>query len=201
MKTRNTCLGALAGLIVASAMLTLTDSGKAAAQSMKPLMVQIVNSVQEPVPVTTVLPPADRVLLEWRGGSGDPCPEFALAVARVFPDGTAVPNFAVPAGRMLVVTDVSGVVSEGAVPWTAGYGATLTVGTNLVPSTLALRVREALTSAAVSAEVAFVQEHLQSGFVVGPNLYICLSAGVQHGSGGGVANVSQARLTGYLIAE
>jgi|EndMetStandDraft_3_1072993.scaffolds.fasta_scaffold18230_2 hypothetical protein len=200
MNTRNTYLGALAGLIVVTATLALTDGGKAAAQSMKPLLVQIVNTVQEPVPVATVLPPADRVLLEWRGGSGDPCPEFTLPLARILPDGTLVSNFAVPAGRMLVVTDVSGVVRQGAVPWTAGFGAVLNVGKFTFPPH-ALRVYEPLTSAAVSAEVAFVREHLQSGFVVGPNINVCVTASVQHGSGGGVASVTQARVTGYLIAE
>jgi hypothetical protein len=49
--------------------------------------------------------------------------------------------------------------------------------------------------------VAVVREHLHSGVVFGPNLHVCVSAGLQHGSGGGVAQVTQARVTGYLIAE
>lgn len=201
MNTRKTCLGALAGLVVLTAIFTLTDGGRAAAQGMKPLLVNVINPVQEPVPVLTVLPAADRVLLEWRGGSGDPCPATALALARTLPDGSIVQNFAVPPGKMLVVTDVSGVVRQGAVPWTAGFAAVLNVRTDVAPSALTLRSFEPLTSAAVSAEVAFVREHLHSGFVVGPNLHVCVSASVQHGAGGGVAEVTQARLTGYLIAE
>jgi hypothetical protein len=201
MNTRKACLSGVAVLTVLTATLTLNAGGRAAAQGMKALLVTVTNSVAEPVPVMTVLPPADRVLLEWRGGSGDPCPSTSLAVARILPDGSLVPNFAVPPGKMLVVTDVSGVVRQGAVPWTAGFAAVLNVGTDLTPSTLTLRVFEPLTSAAVSAEVAFVREHLHSGFVVGPNLHVCVSAAVQHGSGGGVASVTQARLTGYLIAE
>jgi hypothetical protein len=201
MNTRKASLGAVAVLIVLTATLTLNDGGRAAAQSMKALLVTVTNSVAEPVPVLTVLPPADRVLLEWRGGSGDPCSASELPLARIFPDGTVVPNFAVPAGKMLVVTDVLGIVRQGAVPWTAGFAAALTVGTSLTSSAPALRAYEPLTSAAVSAEMAVVREHLHSGAVFSPNLNVCVSAFLQHGSGFGVAQVTQARVTGYLIAE
>jgi hypothetical protein len=53
----------------------------------------------------------------------------------------------------------------------------------------------------VAAEVALVREHLHSGFVVGPNLNVCVSAGLQHGFGGGTGQVVQVRLIGYLIDE
>jgi hypothetical protein len=199
MNTLKACLAAAAGVIVLTATLALTDGGKAAAQSMKPLLVQVTNTIAEAVPVRTVLPAADRVLLEYRGGSGEPCPLSTSPVTRVLPDGTTVPHFAVPAGRMLIVTDVVGVVRPG-IPWTAGFAALLRVGTNL-PQAPALRAYEPLTSAAVAAEVAVVREHLQSGFVVGPQANVCVSAGVQHGSGGGIAQLVQVRLIGYLIAE
>jgi hypothetical protein len=198
MKTLKACFAAAAGLIVLTATLTLTDSGKAAAQ-MKPLLVQVTNTLAEAVPVRTVLPAADRVQLEYRGGSGEPCPSFASPVTRVLQDGTAVPDFAVPAGRLLILTDVVGVVRPG-IPWTAGFAAVLNVGTNL-PLGPVLRAYEPLTPEASSAEVAFVREHLQSGFNVGPNLNVCVSAGLQHGFGGGTAQVVQARLIGYLIDE
>src|SRR5262245_29243492 len=81
MNTLKAWLGATAGVIVLTATLTLTNGGNAAAQSMKPLLVRVTNTIAEAVPVRTVLPAADRVLLEWRGGSGDPCPSFALPVA------------------------------------------------------------------------------------------------------------------------
>lgn len=200
MKTLKTCLGAVAALIVLTATLTIIDSGKAAAQGMKPLLVQIMNTVAEPVPVTPVVPAADRVLLEYRGGSGEPCPSFASPVSRVLPDGTFVPDFAVPTGRMLILTDFVGVIRPG-IPWTAGFAAVLNVGTNLAAPGPVFRSYQPLTSEAVSAEVAVVREHLQSGFVVGSNVNVCVSAGLQHGFGGGVAQVVQARLVGYLIAE
>ena len=199
MKTVKACLAAAAGLIVLTAMLTLTDSGTAAAQAMKPLLVQVTNTVAQAVPVRTVLPATDRVQLEYRGGSGEPCPSFASPVTRVLPDGTTIPDFAVPAGTMLILTDVVGVVRPG-IPWTAGFAAILNVRTNLSTDPV-LRAYEPLTPEAVSAEVAVVREHLQSGFVVGPNLNVCVSAGLQHGSGGGTAQVVQARLLGYLVAE
>jgi hypothetical protein len=199
MKTLKASLAAAAGLIVLTATLTLTDSGKAAAQPMKSLLVHVTNTTAEAVPVRTVLPAADRVQLEYRGGSGEPCPSFASPVTRVLPDATTIPDFAVPAGRMLILTDVVGVVRPG-IPWTAGFVAVLNVGTNL-PLAPVLRAYEPLTPEAVSAEVAFVPEHLQSGFVVGPNLNVCVSASLQHGSGGGTAQVVQARLIGYLIDE
>ena len=77
MKTLKASLAAAAGLIVLTATLTLTDSGKAAAQPMKSLLVHVTNTTAEAVPVRTVLPAADRVQLEYRGGSGEPCPSFA----------------------------------------------------------------------------------------------------------------------------
>jgi hypothetical protein len=200
MNTLKPYLGAGAAVLALTATLTLTDSGKVAAQSMKPLLVQVTNTIAEAVPVRTVLPVADRVLLEWRGGSGDPCPDFALPVARIMPDGTVVPGFAVPAGRMLILTDVDGIVRPG-IPWTAGFAATLNVGTNQAAPGPVLRVHEPLTPEAVSAEVAVVREHLRSGFVIPSQVNVCVSAGLQHGSGGGVAHVTQARLLGYLIAE
>jgi hypothetical protein len=201
MTTRKACLGAAAaGTIVLTATLALTDGGKAAAQSMKPLLVQVTNTIAEAVPVRTVLPAADRVLLEYRGGSGEPCPSFASPVTRILPDGTLVPDFAVPAGRMLILTDVVGVVRPG-IPWTAGFAAVLNVATNQPPPAAVLRVYEPLAPEAVSAEVAVVGEHLQSGFVVGSQVNVCVSAGLQHGFGGGTAQVVQARLVGYLIAE
>jgi hypothetical protein len=199
MKTLKACLAAAAGLIVLTATLTLTGSGKAAAQSMKPLLVEVTNTIAAAVPVRAVLPAADRVQLEYRGGSGEPCASFGSPVTRVLPDGTTVPDFAVPAGRMLILTDVVGVVRPG-IPWTAGFAAVLNVGTNLSPSPV-LRAYEPLTPEAVSAEVAFVREHLQSGFVVGPNVNVCVSAGLQHGFGGGTAQVVQVRLSGYLMDE
>lgn len=200
---RNTCLGAAAGLIVLTATLTLTDGGKAAAQQLKAQLVNVIvtNPVGQPVPVLTVLPAEDRVQLEWRGGSGGVCPSSVVPVARIFPDGTVVQNFAVPAGKMLVVTDVLGIVRTGVVPWTAGFAAALSVRTDLSPSTVGVTAYEAITSAAVAAEMAVVREHLHSGVVFGPNLHVCVSAFMQHGSGFGVAEVTQARVTGYLIAE
>ena len=121
MNTLKACLGAAAGLVVLTLTFTLTESGRAAAQGMKPLLVQVTNTAAEPVPVTTVVPAADRVLLEFRGCTNNACPESTVPLSRILPDGTVEDAFSVPAGRMLVLTDLEGIIRPG-YPMDGGSG-------------------------------------------------------------------------------
>ena len=146
-------------------------------------------------------PAADRVMLEYLGGGNEPCPVSTAPVARILPDGTFTPAFSVPAGKMLVLTDLEAIIRQGAVPWTAGNAGVLTAFQNSPFPRPTLRALGPLTSEAVSAEMVSMAVHVQSGVVMGPNVTVCVSAGVIFPNGGGVADVVQASLQGYLIAE
>ena len=183
MTTLKHSLVAAAALIALALAFTLIDSRRAAAQGMRDL------------------PASDRVFLEYRPGTTSAvCPQGTLPVSRIFPDGTVVPSFTVPAGRMLVLTDLEGVVREN-IPWTVGWVASLDALMASDPSRLLLRASGQVNSAAASGGTLPVSEHLQSGVVVGANLDVCVRAIVTFANGFGVARVSQARLQGYLISE
>jgi len=202
VNTMRTCLAAAAGLIVLALSLTFTGSGKAFAQGMKPLLVQVMNTSAEPVPVTSVVPAADRVMLEYLGGGNEPCPGGTFPVTRILPDGTSTSAFSVPAGKMLVLTDLEGIIRQDpGLQWTAGEVGALTAFQNSPFPRPTLRALGPLTSEAVSAEMVSMAVHVQSGVVMGPNVTVCVSAGVIFPNGGGVADVVQASLQGYLIAE
>ena len=169
---------------------------------MKPLLVQVTNTAAEPVPVTTVVPAADRVLLEFLGFTNNACPESTVPLSRILPDGTVDDAFLVPAGRMLVLTDLEGLIRPNAnVGWVAGEVGGLNVQTNSQSPRTFLRAYGPFTNEAVSMGFAFVSTHVQSGAVVGPLFSICVFANVSHANGGGVAEVNEARVHGYLISE
>ena len=105
-----------------------------------------------------------------------------------------------PAGRLLVITDLEGIIRPG-IPWTAGQVGGLNVLINSQFPRMFLRAHGPLTSEAVSAGMVFMSTHAESGVVVGPLLSICVAANVSHPNGGGAADVGQARLQGYLISE
>ena len=173
MNTLKACLGAAAGLVVLTLTFTLTESGKAAAQGMKPLLVQVANTAAEPVPVTTVVPAADRVLLEFRGFTNSACPGSTVPLSRILPDGTVDDAFSVPAGRMLVLTDLEGIIRPG-IPWTAGQVGRLNVRLNSQSPRTFLRAYGPLTNEAVSEGMVFMSTHVESGAVVGPFFSICV---------------------------
>ena len=200
MNTLKACLGAAAGFVVLTSMLTLTEVGRAAAQGMKPLLVHVANTAAEPVPVTTVVPAADRVLLEFLGFTNNACPESTVPLSRILPDGTVDDAFSVPAGRMLVLTDLEGIIRPG-IPWTAGHVGGLSVRINSQSPRTFLRAHGPLTSEAVSEGLVFMSTHVQSGAVIGPLFSICVFANVSHANGGGIAEVKEARVHGYLISE
>jgi hypothetical protein len=201
MNTLKACLGAAAGLVVLTLTFTLTDSGRAVAQGMKPLLVQVANTVAEPVPVTTVVPAADRVLLEFLGFEGNACPAQTVPLSRILPDGTVENAFSVPAGRMLVLTDLEGLIRPNTnVGWVAGEVGSLNVRTNSTLRTF-LRAYGPFTNEAVSMGMVFLSTHAESGVAVGPLSNLCVSATVNFPNGGGIAEVGQARVHGYLISE
>jgi hypothetical protein len=193
-------LVAAAGATVLALSLTVMGGGHAMAQGMKPLLVQIINTDTNPVPVTPVLGAADRVQLELQGGPSEVCEDSSRDVRRVMPDGTTVASFSVPAGKILVLTDMEGVVSP-EVPWSAGRVASLTAfirtpGLN-IPRLTALAP---LNADAVASETMSLTIHLQSG-VFGASGAVCVSATTLFGGGFAVATVERAQLQGYLIPE
>jgi hypothetical protein len=189
---------AATGAIVLTLALT-PDGARVAAQGMKPLLVQVANTVAEPIPVVSSI---DRVLLRTQGGPPTGvCPDFAREVQRILPDGTSIPSFTVPPGKMLVLTDLEALLEQRPdLPWSAGDIASASAFFGSVSSTV-IHVYGPLTPEAVSAEVVAASTHLQSGGVIGPNLPVCIAAGISRRSGGYATDLAQARLHGYLIAE
>lgn len=97
---------AAAGLLVLTLALT-TDGARVAAQGMKPLLVQIMNTAAEPVPVVSSV---DRVLLREQLAPTGICPTATHEVQRVLPDGTFGGSFIVPPGKKLVLTDLEAII-------------------------------------------------------------------------------------------
>ena len=187
-----------AGLLVLLLALT-TDGARVAAQGMKPLLVQVVNTVAEPVPVVS---PVDRVVLRIQGGPPTGvCPNFAREVQRLLPDGTAVPSYTVPPGKMLVVTDLVGIVRRQTnVPWSVGDVATITAFFGSLTS-YAIRAHGGIDAGAVATDIVSVSVHLESGGVIGENFPVCLAESISVENGFKAADLQEALLHGYLIAH
>ena len=146
----------------------------------------------------------DHVVLERRFDSTrGPC-TAALGVPtnRVFPDGTRE-FFVVPAGKAFVLTDLEGEITE-------KLGATWSVGTiGILNATLTgavatqfVRARAPLNADAVSAGIATMKLHLESGAVADSGAAVCLSAVVLEKNGFRSASVgTDVRVYGYLIAR
>jgi len=186
---------AAAGLMVLT--LALTDAGRVAAQGMKPLLVRVMNTAAEPIPV---VPSADLVVLQFPAQSTDACPESTHAVRRVFPDGTFVEAFTVPPGKMLVLTDIQGIVSK-RFDWIVGEVATVSAYVGTSPLAVAIRAYAPVNADAASTEVIAVSAHLQSGGVIGPNMPVCVAPGMFFENGARASELQEARLHGYLVAE
>ena len=196
--TLKTTVAAAAGLTVL--MLALTDGGRVAAQGMKPLLVQVMNTTAEPIPVVS---PVERVVLRNQGGPPTGiCPDNAdREVERVFPDGTRSLSFTVPPGKVLVLTDLEAFLQErNGLSWNAGDVAFAKVasGNAIFP---VITARGALTAAAVSAGVVTAGVHLESGGGIGPNLPPCISWGIHRANGFYAADLSEVELHGYLVDE
>ena len=144
----------------------------------------------------------DLVTLERRfSTTRGPCTgELGVPTDRVFPDGTRE-LFVVPAGKAFVLTDLEGEITEKlAATWfvgTIGYlNATLT-GT---VANQHVRARASLDANAVSAGIATMKLHLESGAVADSGAAVCLSAIVVEKMGFRSANLgTDVRVYGYLI--
>jgi hypothetical protein len=144
---------------------------------------------------------ADHVQLEYLGAVNNPCLSGAVPVARVFPDGTSVPTFVVPAGKVLVVTDLDGIIRQD-VPWTVGRVGALGAGIPVGSITRAVLAAHApLNADAVSAGMVAMSLHSQAGYLFGPDVPVCVFASQIYPNGGSRAQVVRARLQGYLISQ
>jgi len=146
----------------------------------------------------------DHVVLERRlTSTRGPCtPELGVPTNRVLPDGTRE-FFVVPAGKAFVLTDLEGEITE-------KLGATWSVGTiGILNATLTgavenqyVRARAPLNADAVSAGIATMKLHLESGAVADAGAAVCLSAVVLEKNGFKSASVgTDVRVYGYLIAR
>jgi hypothetical protein len=189
---------AAAGSVVLMLALT-TDGASAVAQGMKPLLVQIVNTATEPVPVVTAV---ERVMLRTQGGAPTGvCPDFTREVQRIMPDGTSVPSFTVPAGKLLTLTDLAGIVRRQTnVPWSVGDVAAISalLGSSSLP---AIRAHGRVDAGAVAADIVSVSVHLESGGVFGQNVPVCLAEAIIVENGFKAADLQEASLHGYLIDQ
>ena len=146
----------------------------------------------------------DYVVLERRfDATRGPCtPDVGVPTNRVFPDGTRA-SFVVPVGKAFVLTDLEGEITE-------KIGATWFVGTiGMLNAILTggvanqyVRARAPLNAEAVSAGIATMKLHLESGAVADSGAAVCLSAVVIEKNGFRSANVgTDVRVYGYLIAH
>ena len=159
-----------------------------------------VSSAEEPGAAAAA---EDHVVLERRFDLTRSCaPELGVPTNRVLPDGTRE-FFVVPAGKAFVLTDLEGEITE-------KLGATWFVGTiGILTATLTgavanqyVRARAPLDADAVSAGIATMKLHLESGAVADSGATVCLSAFVLEKNGFRSASVgTDVRAYGYLIAR
>ena len=155
-------------------------------------------------------PIGDHVVLRdgSLSGRGLPvCPPTASfkekALFRVFPDGTrAADPFTVPAGRLLVITDVEWTVNglSGGTPLTAGA----TVRTRLqIGSDMTFDHVFLSRTVEVGSERGYVSgnEQLTTGFVVAPNTTICADSAEFGSNTIKSARLIELVLRGYLITQ
>ena len=146
----------------------------------------------------------DHVVLERRFDSTrGPCtPELGVPTNRVFPDGTRE-VFVVPAGKAFVLTDLEGEITEklGATWFVGAIGILNATLTGAVANQY-VRARAPLNADAVSAGIATMKLHLESGAVADSGAAVCLSAVVLERNGFRTASVgTDVRVYGYLIAR
>ena len=146
----------------------------------------------------------DYVVLERRfNPARGPCtPELGVPTNRVFPDGTRE-FFVVPAGKAFVLTDLEGEITEklGAAWFVGAIGILNATLTGAVADQY-VRARAPLNADAVSAGIATMKLHLESGAVADAGAAVCLSAVVLEKNGFRSASVgTDVRVYGYLIAR
>ncbi len=201
MKTLTRCLVVVAGGFVLLFLLTATNAGQAIAASAKPSLVEVINTSANPVPVTAGPTAADHVQLEYfftEPGTTE-CPLGAEATQRIMPDGARTP-FAVPAGKVLVLTDIEGEIRETAVPFLEGEVGRLEALTGTGDG-LAVAASAQINAAAVQGRIVTMEVHLESGVIAAPGSVVCLRASAVTNSGSSTAGVRRARLQGHLMNE
>ena len=180
--------------------LTLTSTGQAIAQGMKPMLVQIINTATNPVPVVPVISAADRVQLEI--GSDPACNGSSRSFRRIFADGSVEQPFAVPAGKVLIITDLQGTVRRFADNmFPAGRIASLVVSVGTEPDQPRFAARAAITADAESSGIITVEAHSETGIAGGSNGLLCAGAAVLSHGGVNLASVDRASVQGFLIPE
>lgn len=199
--TRNLQRGSLtiATVIGLGLIVSVTGADPVTAESPKPVVV--VNDATAPVPVTAMRSVADRVVL---AGTFVPSPVCTgqVNLVRVFPDATAdTTPFVVPAGKVLVITDVQGKIEE-SVPWAAGeiglFRVFITDGTQET----SFEVHgEVSSNVAALAGLLVVDTHFQAGRLAGPGMSICVGARVDSGTSSKAAIAIGAEVQGYLIDQ
>jgi hypothetical protein len=146
----------------------------------------------------------DHVVLERRFNAtrGSCTPELGVPTNRVFPDGTRE-VFVVPAGKAFVLTDLEGEITEKLnATWFVGAIGTLTATLTGAVANQYVRARAPLNADAVSAGIATMKLHLESGAVADSGAAVCLSAVVLERNGFRTASVgTDVRVYGYLIAR
>src|SRR5262245_41456674 len=129
--------------------------------------------------------PSEHVMLEENLAS--PPTSCNVGVTRVFPDGSKdTSSFVVPAGKILIITDIKGVIGEN-ITWFAGDVITLRALV-IGPSNQEVEILSAsgvLSSDSENSEVTAVDSHSQSGALVGPGKAVCLIAFWTRSNGGG----------------
>ncbi|WP_157898867.1 hypothetical protein [Luteitalea pratensis] len=176
-----------------------TDGARVAAQGMKPLLVQIMNTAAEPVPVVSSV---DRVLLREQLAPTGICPTATHEVQRVLPDGTFGGSFIVPPGKKLVLTDLEAIIrAQPALAFPLGGVARIDAFTGPTTLSRVISAQGQVNADAVFAGVIPVSEHLQTGGVIGSDLPVCLEEYVLISNGGHAAELQEARLHGYLIDQ
>jgi hypothetical protein len=202
MKRLMQLLVASAGVLLLALTLILTNAGQVIGQSTKPQLVEVINSRAKAVPVAATPVAADYVTLEDVPGQAGEC-VFGASTERILPDGTREP-FAVPRGRVLVLTDMQGAVSAHfpAVWNTSHVGHVATLGGIIqgVGESQYFEARAQVNDAGVSAQILPLEVHLQTGVVAGPGSIVCLRASLSKANSSFAAN-ARARFQGYLMDQ
>lgn len=136
----------------------------------------------------------------FASGRGPCTTDLGVPTNRVFPDGSEE-VFVVPAGKALVLTDLEGEITKKlSAAWPIGSVGHLTARLTGAVENQVVRARAQINADAVSAGIAAMELHLQSGVVADSGAAVCLSASVVYSTGVSSANVgTDVRLHGYLI--
>jgi hypothetical protein len=201
-------------MVVAALVTIAFGASSVHAQPPQGINVNVINPSSHPVPVTirgsgpavTHLqqPAQNHVMLVWvaPGNPQTPCTPNS-EFRQVFPDGTfANEAYVVPAGGLLVVTDLDVTIGSGTQPFQSGQsvnGALMPVslaGSSLVPH----RTSGVLITNGTSTTVS-INSNLGAGVLIGAGLQVCTVGESRTGLGGFFFHdVLSASVRGYLIS-